>query len=130
MTKLPGSPRSLPVSRRAALRTGVYGSALAMAGGGPGVTAARAGTEADARTAAQATRTYDFNQGWLFGGEYTAGAELPGHNDSRFAHVTVPHTVVPLSWADWDHRAWEKRWIYRKHCTGSALGPARASGRC
>jgi beta-galactosidase len=33
----------------------------------------------------------------------------------------VPHTVVPLSWADWDHLRWEKRWIYRKHFAGSAI---------
>jgi beta-galactosidase len=85
--------------------------------GGLGIAPALAGTQANA----QAARTYDFNQGWLFGGAYTAGAERPGHNDSRFAHVAVPHTVVPLSWADWNHAAWEKRWIYRKHFTGTAL---------
>jgi beta-galactosidase len=109
------------MSRRVALRTGVYGSAAVMVGG-LGSAAAQAGTRATGTQAAgQATRAYDFNQGWLFGGEYTAGAELPGHNDGRFAHVTVPHTVVPLSWADWDHSDWEKRWIYRKHFTGTAI---------
>jgi beta-galactosidase len=108
------------MSRRAALRTGVYGSAAVMAGG-LGSTAAQAATEATDQAAGQASRTYDFNQGWLFGGEYTAGAELPGHHDSRFAHVTVPHTVVPLSWADWDYGDWQKRWIYRKHFSGTAV---------
>ena len=109
------------MSRRAALRTGVYGSAVVMAGG-LGMTAAQAATRATgSQQAEQATRTYDFDQGWLFGGEYTTGAELPGHNDSRFAHVTVPHTVVPLSWSDWDYGDWEKRWIYRKHFSGSAI---------
>jgi beta-galactosidase len=124
MTKLDGPLAGPRVSRRAALRTGVYGSAAVMAGG-LGTVAAHAATRpAGARAAAPATRSYDFNQGWLFGGVYTPGAELTGHNDSRFAHITVPHTVVPLSWADWDHRDWEKRWIYRKHFTGTALtGP-------
>jgi beta-galactosidase len=130
MTELDGPSGRLPVSRRAALRTGVYGSAAVMVSG-LGITAAQAATAATAATAqaagqapGQATRTYDFNQGWLFGGEYTSGAELPGHHDGRFAHVTVPHTVVPLSWADWDYGDWEKRWIYRKHFTGAAITAA------
>ncbi|MBO0819166.1 MAG: beta-galactosidase, partial [Actinobacteria bacterium] len=59
--------------------------------------------------------SYDFNQGWLFGGAYTDGAEDPGHDDSGFAAVTLPHTVARLSWGDWDPRSWEGRWIYRKH---------------
>ena len=124
MGKLDGRSGRLLVSRRRALWTGVFGSAAVMAGG-LGCSATQAATEA----AGQATRTYDFNQGWLFGGEYTAGAELPGHNDGRFAHVTVPHTVVPLSWADWDYRDWEKRFIYRKHFTGAAITGADQSGR-
>ena len=106
----------------------MYGSAAVFVCGVGSAAAAQAATRAigvtgaiGAEAAEQATRSYDFNQGWLFGGEYTSGAELPGHNDSRFAHVTVPHTVVPLSWADWEHGAWEKRWIYRKHFTGSAV---------
>ncbi len=111
------------MSRRGALRAGVYGSAAVMVGG-LGITAAQAATQATEEAAGQGARTYDFNQGWLFGGVYTAGAELPGHADNRFAHVTVPHTVVPLSWADWDHGAWEKRWIYRKHFAGSAIAGA------
>ena len=59
--------------------------------------------------------TYDFNQGWLFGGPYVTGAELPGHDDRRYAPVTLPHTVTDLSWTGWDYRTWERTWIYRKH---------------
>jgi beta-galactosidase len=29
--------------------------------------------------------------------------------------VTLPHTVTPLSWQDWDPSAWERVWAYRKH---------------
>jgi beta-galactosidase len=130
MKKLDGSSGRLPVSRRTALRTGMYGSAAVIVGGLGSTAAAQAATRATGTQAAeQATRSYDFNQGWLFGGEYTSGAELPGHNDGRYAHVTVPHTVVPLSWADWDHGAWEKRWIYRKHFTGSAVTGTGADER-
>ncbi|MGH3407103.1 MAG: glycoside hydrolase family 2 TIM barrel-domain containing protein [Streptosporangiaceae bacterium] len=60
-------------------------------------------------------RRLDFSQGWLFGGPYTAGAEQPGFDDRGFTAVTLPHTVTPLSWADWDVRAWQDRWIYRRH---------------
>ncbi|MBO0807949.1 MAG: hypothetical protein J2P32_06560, partial [Actinobacteria bacterium] len=56
--------------------------------------------------------SYDFNQGWLFGGAYTDGAADPGHDDSGFAAVTLPHTVTGLSWGDWDPRSWEGIWIY------------------
>lgn len=41
--------------------------------GGLGTRAAQAGTR-PAGTAEQATRSYDFNQGWLFGGVYTFAA--------------------------------------------------------
>ena len=42
---------------------------------------------------------YDFNRGWLFGGEYVAESEQPGFDDRRFVEVTLPHTVTNLSWA-------------------------------
>jgi beta-galactosidase len=130
----PDPPFDLPrLSRRAALRTGVYGAgaialgglvvAPALAGADPAVAATRAAGQPAATTAA-AVGSYDFNQGWLFGGGYASGSERPGYDDGRFARVTVPHTVVPLSWTDWDYQRWQQRWIYRKHFDGAALtGP-------
>lgn len=69
----------------------------------------------------------DFNAGWLFGGRYAPGAEAAGFDDRAFAPVTLPHTVVPLSWGDWDPSAWEHVWIYRKRFEAPAptAGPAR-----
>ena len=29
--------------------------------------------------------------------------------------MTLPHTVTPLSWQNWDPSAWEQVWAYRKH---------------
>ncbi len=55
-----------------------------------------------------------FNAGWLFG-PASPGSSLPGFDDSAFAPVTLPHTVVPLSWQDWDPSAWEQVWAYRKY---------------
>lgn len=70
-------------------------------------------------------RSYDFNQGWLFGGPYVTGSDGPGFDDSRFEQVTLPHTVVPLSWTGWTYGAWEKVWIYRKHFKGSEVAGGR-----
>jgi beta-galactosidase len=69
--------------------------------------------------------TYELNQGWLFGGEYTPGSAEPGYDDSGFGRVTLPHTVVPLSWGRWDPAAWEKVWIYRRHLDGGLLAGGR-----
>ena len=69
--------------------------------------------------------TYELNQGWLFGGMYTSGSADPGYDDSGFSQVTLPHTVVPLSWGGWDPAAWEKVWIYRRHLDGSLLAGGR-----
>jgi beta-galactosidase len=60
------------------------------------------------------TQTYDFNQGWRFGGLYRPGSESPGYTISRFSRINLPHTVVPLSWGNWNPASWEQLWIYRK----------------
>jgi beta-galactosidase len=39
--------------------------------------------------------------------------------------VTLPRTVTPLSWRNWDPHAWEQTWVYRKHF---ATPPAKANG--
>jgi beta-galactosidase len=67
------------------------------------------------------TATYDFNQGWRFGGIYRAGSQSPGYDDAGFSRVNLPHTVVPLSWGDWDPASWEKLWIYRKRFSADTL---------
>src|SRR6516225_12249874 len=55
-----------------------------------------------------------FGTGWLFG-PAAEGSSLPGFDDSSWAAVTLPHTVTPLSWQDWNPAAWERVWVYRKH---------------
>jgi beta-galactosidase len=55
-----------------------------------------------------------FNAGWLFG-PASADSSQPGFDDSAFTPVTLPHTVAPLSWQNWDPSAWEQVWAYRKH---------------
>jgi beta-galactosidase len=60
------------------------------------------------------TETYDFNQGWRFGGIYQNGSQDPSYPDAAFRRVNLPHTVVPLSWGNWNPSSWEQLWIYRK----------------
>jgi beta-galactosidase len=72
-----------------------------------------------------ASAVYDFNRGWLFGGEYVAKSEQRGFDDSHFAEVTLPHTVTNLSWADWKPATWQKKWIYRKRLDRSKLPEGR-----
>ncbi|HLK73343.1 MAG TPA: glycoside hydrolase family 2 TIM barrel-domain containing protein [Streptosporangiaceae bacterium] len=61
-----------------------------------------------------AAATIAFNTGWRFGAA-ADGSSLPGFDDSAFATVTLPHTVAPLSWQNWDPASWEQVWTYRKH---------------
>jgi beta-galactosidase len=71
---------------------------------------------------------HSFNEDWLFGGALesalpedwpddpmAAAAADPKLDDSAFESITLPHTVVPLSWNQWDASTWEKVWNYRKH---------------
>ena len=51
--------------------------------------------------------SHSFGTGWRFGAA-SAGSDRPEFDDSGFAEVTLPHTVVPLSWRDWDPAAWER----------------------
>jgi beta-galactosidase len=115
-------PASLP-SRRTILRAGAFGGALASlaAVGAAGRTLLQT-----AETSAQGT--YDFNQGWLFGGIYVAGTADRHYDDSGFARITLPHTVTPLSWGNWDPASWEAVWVYRKHFTPPPL-PGGGRGR-
>ena len=99
------------------LRAGMIGAVAIMAGMLHRPRAARAAAPVGVPSL---PGTYPLNQDWLFGGPYVVGAEAPGYPDAGFTTVTVPHTVTQLSWGDWDHAAWEKVWVYRKHITGPA----------
>jgi beta-galactosidase len=72
--------------------------------------------------------TFSLNSDWLFGGQYMAGSETSFYDDSGFVQVTLPHTVTPLSWRDWNASAWEQVWIYRRHFNGGSLVTSRSPG--
>jgi beta-galactosidase len=124
-------------SRRTILRRGLgagLGAGLAGAGFGGAALGLQLLGAPSALAAAQEQRqrSYEFNQGWLFGGVYTPGSAEPGFDDSGFTKVTLPHTVTPLSWANWDPATWENVFIYRKHLDGAigstGGGTARGDG--
>ena len=98
------------LSRRDVLRAGVLGgaafalnSAAVRAGDissriSPKATGASAGMAARRAGNGSSGVTHDFNQDWRFGGVYVNGSQEPGYSDKRYARITVPHTVTPLSW--------------------------------
>ena len=74
------------------------------------------------------TSTFSMNTNWLFGGQYMSGSESSFFDDSNFAPVTLPHTVTPLSWQNWDSSTWQQVWIYRRHFNGAHLLDAHSPG--
>ncbi|HTQ94293.1 MAG TPA: hypothetical protein VMK84_32855, partial [Streptosporangiaceae bacterium] len=113
------------VSRRTLLQVGLIG--------GAGVAALPLLAVVDGITRTDqppAGLAFSMNTNWRFGGQYTAGSESSSYHDGNFAAVTVPHTVVPLSWKDWDYTGWEQVWIYRRHFSGAPLlDPHRPGNR-
>jgi beta-galactosidase len=117
----------VPLPRRVFLRTAASGAAgmatwsLLSARGTAASAAPRTPGQAAGPGPAQAAgatgpaaRIVSFDAGWLFG-PAAAGSDQPGFDDSALATVTLPHTVAPLSWQNWDPSSWERHWAYRKH---------------
>jgi beta-galactosidase len=109
-------PPRATFTRRAVLRAGLIGTVVVGAGVLHRPRAARAAPVG----VPSSPGAYPFNQDWLFGGVYVDGAEAPGYPEAGFTAVTLPHTVTPLSWGDWQHTVWEEVWVYRKHINGPA----------
>ena len=113
----------MSVSRRSVLLGAALGAAAAV-GASFGLLAGRH-SRARRRLPVREPRSYDFSQGWLFGGRYVEGAEQPGFDDGGFERVTLPHTVTGLSWDNWDPASWEGVWVYRKHVAGAGVAAGR-----
>jgi beta-galactosidase len=111
------------ISRRALIQAAVIG--------GAGVASLLAVVKSMLSNEPQPTNlVFPLSTEWLFGGEYNAGSETTLYDDSGFAPVTLPHTVTPLSWRNWNVNAWQKVWIYRRHFNGGPLlGPQPPGNR-
>ncbi len=104
---IPETP-SAPISRRSFLE----GCAATLLG-----TAAAAGVRALPLSLHDSLgeKVLSLDHDWLFGGKWNAAAAQPAFDDSAFARITLPHTVTPLSWKNWQPPAWQDVWAYRKH---------------
>jgi beta-galactosidase len=107
------------ITRRALLRAGAIGGATLALDAAPGSAATNRALTRRTKPVVphNVTSTFDFNQGWRFGGGYRTGSQSPGYRDSGFRRVNLPHTVVNLSWGNWNPASWERLWIYRKSFT-------------
>jgi beta-galactosidase len=126
----PRSPRTDDgLTRRALLSAGAGAAAsAALASIAPpalGATRSKPKTPPAPASLPSITRTYDFNAGWRFGGVYRPGSEDPDYGVAAMQRITLPHTVVPLSWGDWTPASWEQLWIYRKRFSIEPLAGQR-----
>jgi beta-galactosidase len=114
--------------RRISRRTLIQASLI----GGAGIASlpllARLGSLSRSNEPLPTNLNFSLNSNWLFGGQYLAGSESLFYDDSGFAPVTLPHTVAPLSWRDWNVSDWQQVWIYRRHFTGGPLISSRRPG--
>ena len=98
--------------------------------GGAGVASASviALVESTSSSEPQTNLVFSLGTQWLFGGQYNAGSETTLYDESGFTPVTLPHTVTPLSWRNWNVSAWQQVWIYRRHFNGGPLVGPHPSG--
>ena len=119
-----GAKAKRRISRRTLIQAGLIGGA----GAGALPLLALVGSIAPSNVPQPTNLTFSLNSNWLFGGQYMAGSESSFYNDSGFAPVTLPHTVTPLSWRNWNAEAWQQMWIYRRRFSGAALVSSRRPG--
>ncbi len=102
------------ITRRDLLGAGAVGGAVLATGAPAAQALARMRPQRLPLSLPPITETYDFNQGWRFGGVHRSGSQSPAYKLSSFSRINLPHTVVPLSWGNWNPASWEQMWIYRK----------------
>src|SRR5579862_5535878 len=100
------------ISRREFIRAATAAAALT-----PSVLTWGQSAAAPAKPSGPAQRSISLDNDWLFGGKFSAAAMQPEFDDKAFTSVTLPHTVTPLSWQNWDPAQWQDVWMYRKHFT-------------
>jgi beta-galactosidase len=64
-------------------------------------------------------RVFDMNRRWLFGRKAVAGFEAPGHDDSNWEKITLPHANVHLPWHSFEERDFQYVSAYRRHFRAS-----------
>ena len=116
----------MSVSRRSVLLGGALGAAVAAVGASFGLLAGRHTAWAGVpwRPVREAG-SYDFSQGWLFGGRYVEGR---GAARVRRWRLRAGHAAAhcdQLVLGQLGSRLWEGVWVYRKHVAGAAVAGGR-----
>lgn len=99
------------ISRRSFVRGGAAAASLTFAP----VLGSWAAASTLHRQTGPAYHTYRLDQNWLFGGKLQSGSLTFSNSDADFSAITLPHTVAPLSWENWNPEDWESVWAYRRH---------------
>lgn len=106
------SPSLSSISRRDFVRGG------ALAGAGlvlmPVLRWQSAAAELGSETFGPAKCRLPFDHDWQFGGRVNASTDTTNGAERKFVPITLPHSVVTLSWENWDPSAWEDVWAYRR----------------
>jgi beta-galactosidase len=103
------------MSRRAFVRGGVItGAGLALM---PVLRWQSAVAELGAEAFGPAKWRLPFDRDWQFGGRVNASTSATNVAKRKFVPITLPHSVVTLSWENWDPAAWEDVWAYRRQFT-------------
>lgn len=61
-----------------------------------------------------AQQRYSLDQNWLLTLKRSVNATEQIIHREECCSVTLPHTVIPLSWQGWDPADWQKVWNYRR----------------
>ena len=61
-----------------------------------------------------AQRTILLDTDWIFAGKQSLTVAQPSIGAGP-SEITLPHTVVPLSWRNWDPATWEDVWLFRRN---------------
>ena len=103
------------LSRRKFVRSGALGAAaLALT---PVLQWQNTAAELGSEVFGPARWILPFDRDWQFGGRVNPSTGIANDEERKFVPVTLPHSVVRLSWQNWDPAAWEHGWIYRRRFT-------------
>jgi beta-galactosidase len=57
---------------------------------------------------------HPLNRNWRYHPEKVAGAESPSFDDSKFEHIVIPHSNIPVPWHSFDDKDYEFISTYRR----------------
>ena len=93
----------------------IQGCAISAAAATPPLAwAAKQGHPRDPGLRGPARRVIRLDNDWLFAGKQNPAEVPPAFHDAGLSRITLPRTVVPLSWRNWDPGTWENVWLFHR----------------